>query len=166
MDQCQTPGYALDPLLPYLKQYDVIWESAAGEGYMVRSLFERGYQAVIASDIEKNFFEWEPAYYTKQITNPPYSIKYHWLERSYELGRPFALLLPVETLGAEKGAKLFDKYGVEVIFLHPRVAFKMPTIGWQGSRPQFPVAWFTWKFEIGIPMTFVKLNIPRKAKKK
>lgn len=166
MDQCQTPAYAIKPLLPYLKQYDVIWEPAAGEGYLIRALFDYGYQAVIASDVEKNFFGWEPAYYTKHITNPPYSIKYPWLERCYELGRPFALLLPVETLGAARAQKLFDKYGIEVIFLSSRINFKMPNKGWNGSSAQFPTAWFTWKFGVGKPISFAKLDIPKKDKKK
>ena len=32
MDQCQTPTYAVEPLLPYIPKEWLVWESAAGEG--------------------------------------------------------------------------------------------------------------------------------------
>lgn len=157
-DQCQTPYYALDPLIPYLPK-SILWESASGDGHIVEKLRLEGFN-IIGSDIlaDQNFFEYLPDFWDCQITNPPYSIKYDWLKRSYELERPFALLLPLETLGAAKGQKLFGKYGIEVILLSKRVNFKMPFKGYNGGGAQFPVAWFTYGLKIGRQLTFGKLS--------
>lgn len=113
---------------------------------MVEALRTTGHQ-VITSDIltGQNFFEYSPDLaWTKQITNPPYSIKFKWMKHSYELGKPFALLLPVEAIGAAKGQALMQQYGFEIMLLKERVDFYMPNKGWTGAGAQFPVMWFCW----------------------
>jgi hypothetical protein len=159
-DRCQTPAYAIEPLRPYLKPGWRIWEPASGDGMIVTTLQEWGHK-VIAGDILKgsDFFQYDPGDdYNAQITNPPYSIKYRWLERCYNLGKPFALLLPVETLGAKSAQDLFVGYDVEVILLDKRVNFKMPNAGWKESSAQFPTCWITHGLNIGHQLTFAKLT--------
>jgi hypothetical protein len=160
-DACQTPPEAIDPLLPFLNPMARIWESAAGEGLLVEALYDSGFTIVVATDIltDQNFFEFEPpsSTYDIQITNPPYSVKYDWLKRSYELGKPFALLLPVEVLGAKTAQVLFREYGVEVVFPDGRINFKMPNVGFEGSSAQFPTAWFTWGLNIGHDLSFAEV---------
>lgn len=144
-DRCYTPGYALDPLLPYLPKR--LWESASGDGHMVRALESAGHD-VYASELQRgeNFFtHTPPCEWDAQVTNPPYSSKYFWIERSYMLGKPFALLMPLETLGTWSAQKYFRKYGVEVLLLNKRVNFYMPNMGLSGSGANFPVAWFCWQ---------------------
>lgn len=173
-DRCQTPYYALDPLLPYLECFKisyklknldgkpfVIWESACGDGQIVKKLrLEDHTNEIIATDIltGHNFFTYEPKEWSIQITNCPYSIKYDWLRRSYELQRPFALLLPLETLGAATAQKLFSEYGIEIILLNKRINFNMPNKGYSGNGAQFPVAWFTWGLNIGQQLTYGKVT--------
>jgi hypothetical protein len=147
-DACQTPAYAIDPLLPYLDVDWVIWEPAAGENNLVEALYDSNYDTdqVVISDIltGQNFFEFKPEYWDCLITNPPYSIKYQWLERCYQLGKPFALLVPVEILGAKTAQILLKQYGFEMMLLNKRVDFKMPNKGWDSSA-QFPVLWLCWQ---------------------
>lgn len=159
-DACQTPPEAIDPLLPYLNVDWTIWECAAGERFLVNALHDSGFQSLTASDIitGENFFDYAPEYWDCIVTNPPYTLKYRWLERCYQLGKPFALLLPVETLGAKTAQEFFRTCGLEVIFLDKRINFKMPNKGWEGSSAQFPVAWFTYGLNIGQQMTFARLN--------
>lgn len=145
-DRCYTPAYALDPLLPYLPA-GVVWEPAAGAGHLVRALKTAGHE-VYASEITEgaNFFtHTPPAPCAVQVTNPPFSSKYHWIERSYALGLPWALLMPLETLGAWSAQKHFRQHGVEVLLLNKRVNFYMPNMGLSGGGANFPVAWFCWK---------------------
>ena len=152
MDNCQTPPYAVVPMLEWFYQYDMIWEPAAGEGWMVRALADGGQFRVIGSDIKHDirfdyhdFLEHDPEPYASMceaiITNPPYSLKFEWLERCTEIGLPWALLLPVETLGTKKFLQLAATEGFCVILMYPRVDFKMPDAGWDGSGAQFPVCW-------------------------
>lgn len=165
IDGCQTPPYALVPLLPHLQQFDTVWESACGEKlFLLAALLDGGIGEVIGTDIVKtghNFFDYQPENWEVQVTNPPYGIKYPWLRHSYELGKPFALLLPVETIGAKTAQIMFEEYGIEVIFMRPRVDFYMPFKGWD-SHAQFPVAWFTWKLNIGQQMTFADITKEKK----
>ena len=169
-DECQTPPYALEPLYPYLNISDKIWECAAGKLVLAIELGRKGY-TVIHSDITDevvpvNFLEVLRGIGDVIVTNPPYSIKYEWLERCYSLGNPFALLMPVEMLGTAKGQRLFDKYGIEVIFMSPRVDFYMPNKGYEGGGAQFPTAWFTWGLNLPQQINFVQLNKPKRSELK
>ena len=150
MDKCQTPPYAIEPLMDWIDPTMVVWEPAAGEGIMARALIAKGFH-VVCSDIEPQFsaqlpldflIEQMPYHYDCIVTNPPFSLKYEWIERCYDLGRPFALLLPLETLGSTKAQRLFQKNGICVLLMSPRVDFKMPDAGWLGGGAQFPTAWF------------------------
>lgn len=52
---------------------------------------------------DKNFFFYEPEeHYDIIISNPPFSIKDSILQRLSELGKPFAMLLPLPTLQGKK----------------------------------------------------------------
>ena len=164
MDVCGTPYYALMPILPLLTGKKV-WESACGQEHLiVNALLHHGINTVasdISSEMPVDFFLEQPESWDVQVTNPPFSQKYRWLKRSYELGKPFALLLPVETIGAGTALRLFRKYGLEVIFFTRRVDFKMPNKGWD-SHAQFPVAWFTWGMEVGKPISVYELTLDEK----
>jgi hypothetical protein len=145
-DRCQTPAYALDALIPYLHPDWTVWESAAGDGRLVRALAPH-VQQVVGSDIldGRNFFDWQPPRFDAIVTNPPYSIKFDWLARCYTLGKPFAVLVPVETIGAKAAQRLMERHGAELLLLDKWVNFEMPRKGEQGSSAQFPVLWFCWQ---------------------
>lgn len=169
-DECQTPPYALEPLLEHIRNWKtLIWECAAGKRVLANSMiYDWGYN-VLSTDISDpvgfgDFFKIEPENkdYTI-VTNPPYSLKYEWLERCYDLRHPFALLMPVEMLGTAKGQRLFEKYGIEIIFMSPRVDFYMPHKGWKGGGAQFPTAWFTWKLNLPEQINFATLNKPKRS---
>jgi hypothetical protein len=146
-DLCQTPPYALDPIIPYLPRGGQIWEPAEGEGYLVRGLKQAGF-SVIGTDIltGTDFLDYP---YTPDcsaiVTNPPFSLKYKFLYKCYELGKPFALLMPIEVFGAVTAQRLFQKHGFEVMLLDKRIDFKMPNKKWEGKGAWFPTAWFCWK---------------------
>lgn len=147
-DRCNTPAYALDPLLPYLRRDWHVWECAAGTRNISRAIAPH-VASVYSSDLidmpSTNFFTWQPPIWDAIVTNPPYSIKFDWLERCYHLGKPFALLVPVETIGAQKAQRLMERHGCELLLLNRRVNFEMPNKGWEGSAAQFPVLWLCWQ---------------------
>lgn len=163
-DACQTPDYAVDPLLPFLKQEWTIWEPAYGEGLLVDALFDGGLEGIITSDLlnGQDFFKYQPDY-DVIVTNPPYSTKYDWLARCYALGKPFALLMPIDTLGSKAAQALFKKHGVEIIFMSDRVDFKMPEKAWRGGGAQFSSAWFTWQMNLGQENTFADIEAAKVA---
>jgi hypothetical protein len=142
MDNCTTPFYAIEPLLIYLNPTWIYWDCASGEGNLVR-WFERSGLRVVGTDIINgdDFLTMKPLFCDCIITNPPYSLKYQFLKRCYELRKPFALLMPVETLGAKTAQNMFEECGIELMFLDHRVNFKMPYKGWD-CHAQFPTMWF------------------------
>jgi hypothetical protein len=146
-DLFETPNYAVTPLLPYLKRFDLIWEPASGSGRIQSYIVEQNIANVIGTDLKygNNFFDYElETTWDAIVTNPPYSIKFKWLERCYTLGKPFALLVPLETIGALSAQVLLEKYGFEMMLLNSRVDFFTPNKGWDGKGSQFPCIWLTW----------------------
>lgn len=174
MDQCQTPAHAILPLLPYLNPAQTLWESACGKGNLVQAFKNQGFSHIIESDVlsgdEYNFLTYNPTldpnseykgvyHWWYQITNPPYSIKYKWMKRSYELGKPFALLIPVESIGAKSCQTLWKQYEhkpyrTEIILLNKRINFEMPNKGLDGKGAQFPVLWYTYGLNLPKQINF------------
>lgn len=156
-DDIQTPAYALEPLLPWLKQEWVIWECAEGKGNLSSALRQLGY-IVVGSDIltGHNFLTWQPEQWDCIVTNPPYSMKEKFLRRVYELGKPFALLLPLTTLETRVRQEMFRKYGVEIILFDRRIDFELPS--GNKSKSWFATAWFTSGLRIGRHLTFGRLT--------
>lgn len=157
-DDFQTPPQALIPLLPYLKKDWTIWEPAQGKKNLSNELSLLGYN-VIGTDIltEQDFITYLPDEgFDCIITNPPFKYKQQFLERCYELKKPFALLLPLTTLETKKRQDLFDTYGVEVIFFDKRINFETPNQV-EHSSSWFATAWFTNGLNIGKQLTFVTL---------
>lgn len=158
-DFAQSPPYAVNPIQEIIPEGFTIWEPACGKGYLSKRLSELGY-AVLESDIQRgqNFFEYEPEEsWDCIITNPPFSTKVYWIERCYDLEKPFALLMPLETLGIMGASKWFRKYGVELIIPTRRIDFEMPNKGYTKNGAHFHTIWFTWGFGIGSDITYVDL---------
>lgn len=191
-DVCQTPPHALEPLLPLLDTNWTIWEPMAGpERILARALRRQGF-TVIDTDLldgpEYNFFTYQPLHWTALITNTAFSIKYEMIKHSFELGRPFAILVPYETTFAAKFRTVARQYHnqpwpIEVLTPERRINFKMPNTGWgiiewdeekqkyikRGDSAQMPTMWLTWGLNAGqyypeyittyeIPMRNVRYN--------
>lgn len=157
-DDLHTPREPIDLLVPYLHQLDydynwpILWESAPpkrGNSKLAERLEHHGF------DVEqwpgRDFFGFgrqfvygHPGRFV-QVTNPPYSIKAQWILHSWDLGNPFALLLPITTLGINKKhpglQELFPL--AKVVLLPGRVDFT------GGKQPWFSVAWFLWRWPTG-----------------
>ena len=64
---------------------------------------------------DRDFFTWEPEQYDVIIDNCPFSIKKRILRKCVDLQKPFALLLPIDTLERKYIADMFgedDKFQV------------------------------------------------------
>lgn len=157
-DDFQTPAHAIVPLLPYIPADWKIWECASGKGNLVKALRQQGY-VVTGTDIlkGKDFLTYQPENFDCIITNPPFSLKQPFLERAYELGKPFAFLLPLTTFETAARQRLFKKHGIEVIMFDRRINFETPNKV-KNSSSWFATAWFTHGFNIGSELNFVNLQ--------
>lgn len=157
----QTPPEALLPLYGYLPKDWVIWECAEGDGNLTRALREHGYK-VVPGDIltGQDFLTTQPEHFDCIVTNPPFSIKQKFLTRVYELGKPFAFLLPLTTFETQARQRLFIRHGLEVVLFDKRINFSRPEAdGYvkEKSTSWFATAWFTNGLKIGRQLTFVSL---------
>jgi len=153
-DNCQSPPYAILPLLPYLRPDWVIWEPAAGEGWLAEALRAVGF-TVIATSIEdgQDFYKINPGGWDCIVTNPPWSKKAPWLHRCYTLQKPFCLLYPTDAYGNNAFQIHFNRYGIEILQPESRISYKMPVKGWKGSGAQMNSMWYTWKLDVGREIT-------------
>ena len=68
-----------------------------------------------------DFFEYEPEHYDIIISNPPFTMKDNVLKRLYELNKPFAILLPINSL---QGAKRFQYVkDLQLLYFDQRIGF-------------------------------------------
>ena len=125
-DECYTPFYAVAPLLEFIPKNKRIWCPFDEDWSAYYQTFaENGYEVVRSSLYEnQNFFNYEPPpdSYDVIISNPPYSMKDKVLKRLYELGKPFALLLPVTALQAKGRFRLF-RNGLELLVFDARIDY-------------------------------------------
>ena len=123
-DDCYTPFYAVEPILEFLPKDKIIW-CPFDEGWsaFVQLLKERGFKVVNSSlSANKDFFEYEPKCWDILVSNPPFSKKDKVLQRCYELGKPFAILLPIQSLQSEKRYKYLSQ-GCELLCFDKRIDY-------------------------------------------
>jgi len=131
-DELATPVEALNPILPYLPP-GTAWDNAPGSGRLILLLRAAGIEAVgVPGD---GLFNTPPPF-DVLVTNPPYSKKSQFLQRAVKLGKPWAMLLPVTTLGVAKCQKWLGD--VDILFLRRRIDFT------GGKAPWFAVCWISW----------------------
>ncbi|MEA2098899.1 MAG: tRNA (adenine-N(6)-)-methyltransferase [Campylobacterota bacterium] len=135
-DECYTPKEGVEPLLEFLDSGLVYYDCTSGiSSNIVNNLSYNGYKCLESGG--KDFLRDEiPDDVDVIITNPPYSKKDKFIARCYELGKPFALLLPVTALQGQTRGEMFIENGIEILTLNKRIDFTG-----KGS-PHFGVAWF------------------------
>lgn len=167
-DLFQTPNYATDLLVPFLKtiqsSYDkpnefVIWECASGNGKMENRLRKHEFE-VFGTDLSTGFnflTDKMTDCFDCIVTNPPYSLKKKFYDKCLEYEVPFALLIPADYSGWIIEA-LQD--GAEKIIPTRRIDFITPTgkSGATGQSANFHSLWLTYGFCLGQSETFVELT--------
>lgn len=128
-DEVLTPRYVVEPIVKYLKSkgYKKIWCPFDKEdSFYVRVLIGHGF-VVYNSHIEngEDFFEidYNKIDFDCIVSNPPFSKKDKILNRLYGIGKPFALLLPQNSLQSEERTNMFIKYGLEYLGFNKRACF-------------------------------------------
>ena len=118
-DEFGTPKEAIDILLPYLKKDWTIWECAWGKGSLAKHLEKEGFEVIgeLFKDFLNKDLELNKKGFNCIVTNPPYSKKEEFLQRCFEIGKPFALLMPLTALEGKKRGELYRKYGIQLITL-------------------------------------------------
>ena len=126
-DEAYTPYYAASPIIKYVDPNLVVWCPFDQEWSAYVKLLRENGNRVITSHINNglDFFNYEPEYYDIIITNPPFSCKDEVIERLYELNKPFAILLPLNSLQGRNRYENF-KNGIQLLAFDQRIDFHDP----------------------------------------
>lgn len=73
-------------------------------------------------DDGKDFFTYQPEDFDVIVSNPPYTQKDRVIERLYELEKPFAVLLPLNSLQGV-GRYRYFKNGIQILTFDKRIGF-------------------------------------------
>ena len=143
-DECYTPPKAVEPILDFLDKDKIYYDCTSGiSSSIVDYLNANGFTCLSSGD--RDFLNDTLPHFDVVLTNPPYSKKDKFIERCYEINKPFALLLPVSSLQGIKRGAMFSK-GLELLVLKKRIDFTG-----KGS-PHFGVAWFCYNL---LPQTLL-----------
>lgn len=123
-DERYTPSYAVKPLLEFVPGEKIIWCPFDKECSAFVNVFEKSGYNVIYSHIDygQDFFCYEPKKWDIMISNPPFSKKDAVLRRAYELNKPFALLLPANSIQGKTRFWIF-KNDVQMLCFDQRIGF-------------------------------------------
>lgn len=124
-DELYTPEYAIKPLIKYLPKNIKIWECTDyGSSNITKVLKENGYEVITTHKDNFDFLKDKADFeFDMIITNPPYSLKDEFMEKCYEYGKPFCLLLPLTSLEGIRRGKMYRQYGIELLVFDKRCNF-------------------------------------------
>lgn len=109
-DEVYTPFYAVEPLFEFVPRSMTVWCPFDEEWSAFYQLFtERGYKVIRSSITEgQDFFSYEPReHWDIIVSNPPFSKKDRVLQRAFGFNKPFALILPVNSIQGKKRFGIF-----------------------------------------------------------
>jgi hypothetical protein len=170
-DVFQTPKYATKLLIPFIPKHILsFWECASGEGKISNVLMQEKNCLIINSDLKykedynfltMNFPEKLDKSKSCIITNPPYSLKYKFVEKAISHDIPFAFLIPFDL--SKTLIEFFDKYNCQAIVPNRRIDYITPTRKeGKASSSQFHSVWLTRYFNLPQQLNFVDLSLEMK----
>lgn len=123
-NELYTPYYVVDHIAKYLPKDKIIWLPFDEEwSAFYRRLSELGHKCVRSSLAEgQDFFIYEPECWDIIVSNPPFAVKDKVIERLYSFDKPFAVLLPLNSLQGSKRFKFF-RYGIQLLSFDARVCY-------------------------------------------
>lgn len=155
-DYFYTPTWVTELLLRHISfRGKIVLEPACGERHIVNYLKGSGiscygFDIKSSYDFLKTSKDKVRLTYDCIITNPPFSLKDQFIEKCIEIGIPWVLLLPIQSIQGKKRNELFSKVeDLSIIIPNKRVAF----IGGKNS-PNFASAWFCSGFKLPKQLIF------------
>lgn len=143
-DEVSTPYYAVEPIMRYIPKDKTIWcPFDTDRSAFYRLLKENGYQVIKSSLIDgENFFTYQPpTNWDLIVSNPPFSKKDAVIKRLYELGKPFAILLPLSALQGIYRYQYF-KQGIQLLAFNRRIQYQNNLNAYSAQNCAFASAYF------------------------
>tara|TARA_Y100000389_G_scaffold42142_1_gene36853 strand:- start:3476 stop:3973 length:498 start_codon:yes stop_codon:yes gene_type:complete len=137
-DNRNTPQRAWEDILQYIPPKTKLWLPFYNDGMALKIVNNLGYKNV--THVDKDFFTYDISD-AFVIDNPPYTIKSKIIDKLNKTNRPFALLLPLPTVGRQYIKKY--KNNLQILIPYKRYNFLSHTT----VTPPFKCCWFCWNME-------------------
>ena len=145
-DNYTTPFEAWELIFKYIKR-DKVWCPFFCKGDLSLHLDKLKINYI---HIDKDFFTYEPDEWCCVIDNPPYSNKQQVIERLELLKKPYAILIPIDSLERKYMSKILkNKTDYTIIIPSVRYSFKEGKV-----TPPFKTVWFCVGFGLGKQIIF------------
>lgn len=106
-DDYETPADILKDLLPFIKDYEIIYDPFYCSGAVISEWDKLN---KICLNEKKDAFNREPPEeFHITISNIPFSCKEQCIKLGLELNKPFIFLMPIDALGSKWIKKYFEK---------------------------------------------------------
>lgn len=130
-DEFYTPEYAIKPIHKYIKMPCTIWcPFDTEESNFVKLLLPICRLRRVSHSLSHSqrgggdFFPSVPPACDYIISNPPYSVKGQVLQRLFDIGKPFAMLVGVVGLfESQERFEMFRENEFEIMYFNRRVAY-------------------------------------------
>jgi len=133
-DDYETSKEILNDLLPYIKDYNIIYDPFFCNGKVIEEWAELG---KICINEKKDAFDREHPEFDIMISNIPFSCKEKCMELATKLNKPFILLMPIDSLGS----KWIRKYFNELQFIIPSGRYNFLKKGLKTKGCWFDTMW-------------------------
>lgn len=143
-DECYTPRYVVEELLPYLNKEKTYWlPFDKDDSEFVKVLRDNDFKFV-NSHIEyfQDFYEYEPVHWDAMISNPPFTNKRKIFERALSFNKPFALLMSNTWLNDSAPKILFEEKDLQLLLFRNRIKFT--NNGVINNKITFSSSFFCW----------------------
>jgi hypothetical protein len=144
-DDYDSPKIAFELIFKYIK----------GDKVVYAPFYNTGNLSHILTELKINHIHKDIDFFTNKetfdyiIDNPPYSKKQKILEHCLLLGKPFALLLRLDTIERQYFKRLFDGKDWTIIIPSKRIKF-----GDSKNSPAISTAWYCFGFKLGDKIIF------------
>lgn len=137
--EAYTPKYAVDIILPYLKEDMVIWSPFSRNEHNFADYLRGLWYKVINTHFNPDTLEWHDFltynpefHFDIIIDNPPFKNKTKYVERAFSFNKPFALFLPLACFLDNWIPNLFIKNWIDPQLLIPdkRTEFENQNQNW------------------------------------
>ena len=135
-DFFQTPEWAIEVILPYVKSGSRVLEPTYGLGAISNVLKKHGCEVIGTDKYPKEGTDVKELDFLNIakddeilqgidmiVFNPPFSDKTRFLQKAMELGKPFLMICPMALMETEKRYNLIKENGLSIILIPKRVNY-------------------------------------------
>lgn len=143
-DECYTPPYVVEAIVPYLPSGKTIWCPFDKEySPFVQVLRENRFDVIYSHlDEGKDFYMYEPEHWDLIVSNPPFTGKKDIFKRALSFGKPFALLMTVTWLNDAAPVDVFNRRDLQLYMFRDRVRYINPDGTEMGNVVNFKSTFF------------------------